>query len=414
MKTLVAFMSALVMGSTVSLAATSEEKVVTSNMVNYGNPVIFTENGITFSVYPDGEFDFYIDNRVNVGANANFGNASITFNSGYNYDPYVQYDDYGAVIQVENIPVYYDYYGRVGQIGDVNISYRNGRIHRVGGLYVYFNPRGVFTHYSGFVNVYNRHYVYRPWHGYFVRPAVGFCLVYNRPYRRYYNPVRYTYYRPYAYNNRKTYARIGQHYEYGRSPRRENIYRNDKRVAVRDNGNRRSQDLRSNNSAPVRRDAVASGRSSVKRNANLKREAVSRSTNRPANTQLRSGNERSNSAVNRSAERRQSQTVSKPVQQSRERTVTQRTVSRNQGNQSVTRSRTVARKTESTAGRTVKSAGRVERSTANRTVKSSAGRVERNTSARTSVKRSVSNSAPKRAVRSSQGARERTPVRRVN
>ncbi len=391
-------MSALVMGSTVSLAATSEEKVVMSNIVNYGNPVIFTENGITFSVYPDGEFDFYIDNRVNVGANVNLGNTSITFNSGYNYDPYVQYDDYGAVIQVENIPVYYDYYGRVSQIGDVNISYRNGRIHRVGGLYVYFNPRGVFTHYSGYVNVYNRHYVYRPWHGYFVRPAVGFCLVYNRPYRRYYNPVRYTYYRPYAYNTRKVYARIGHHYDYGRSPKRENIYRNDKRVAVRDNGNRRSQDLRSNNSAPVRRDAVASGRSSVKRNdANLKREAVSRSTNRTASTQIRSGNERSNAAVNRSEERRQTQTVSKPVQQSRERTVTQRTVSRDQGNQSVTRSRTVAKKTESTAGRTVKSATRVERSTADRTT----------------VMRSANNSAPNRAVRSGQGAKERTPVRRV-
>ena len=405
-------MSALVLGSTVSLAATSEEKVATSNMVNYGNPVIFNENGITFSVYPDGEFDFYIDDRVNVGANVNFGNTSITFNSGYNYDPYVQYDDYGAVIQIENIPVYYDYYGRVSQIGDVNIWYRNGRVHRVGGLYVYYNPRGVFTHYSGYVNFYNRHYVYRPWHGYFVRPAVGFCLVYNRPYRRYYNPVRYTYYRPYTYNHRKSYARVGQHYDYGRSPRRENIYRNDKRVAVRENGNRRSQDFRSNNNAPVRRDAVASGRSSVKRNdAGYKREAVSRSNNRSANTVERSGNERRNEVVNRSVDRRQSQ-VSKPVQQSRERTVTQRTVNRNQGNQTVTRRSSVVRKTESTAGRTVRSAERVDRSSAGRTVRSG-GNVERSSAGRTTAKRSVSTKAPNRAVRSGQGAKERTQARRV-
>jgi hypothetical protein len=392
-------MSALVLGTSVSLAATTEDKVVTSNMVSYGNPIIFVENGITFSVYPDGEFDFYIDDRVNVGANVNFGNTSITFNSGYNYDPYVQYDDYGAVIQVENIPVYYDYYGRVSQIGDVNIWYRNGRVHRVGGLYVYYNPRGVFTHYTGYVNIYNRHYVYRQWHGYFVRPAVGFCLVYNRPYRRYYTPVRYTYYRPYAYNSRKSYARIGHHYEYGRSPKREHIYRNDKRVVAHDHSTRRSQDIRSNRNVPVRRDAVAADRRSVTRNnTDYNRKAVTRSNSQKAHTSERSGNnERSNAVANRTAQRDQSRATSKPQQLTRERSVTQRTVTRNTGNKTATRSTAVNKRSGSDAGRTVKTSSRSERSTANRTA----------------VKRSV-NKAPSRVAHSSQGAKERSKSRRVH
>src|SRR5690606_29836733 len=207
-------------------------------------------NGITFSVYPDGEFDFYIDNRVGVNANVNFGHTNITFNSGYDYNPFVQYNDYGAVIQVENVPIYYDYYGRVSQIGDVNINYRNNRVHRLGGLYVYYNASGFYSHHSGYINVYNRHYVYRPFHSYFARPALGFHLVYNQPYRRYYTPVRYTYYKPYHHNVRKVYAKVGKDYKYRKDNNgRNTIYRNDNRVSVRENNSRNQGNLRSNRSS---------------------------------------------------------------------------------------------------------------------------------------------------------------------
>jgi hypothetical protein len=110
MRNLIFLFTALVFGTASTMAATVEDKVAIRNAYKYNNSFIFVENGITFSVYPDGEFDFYIDNRVNVGANVNFGSTNITFNSGYDYNPYVQYDDYGAVIQVQNVPVVYFYY----------------------------------------------------------------------------------------------------------------------------------------------------------------------------------------------------------------------------------------------------------------------------------------------------------------
>ncbi|SHI73871.1 hypothetical protein SAMN04487911_10552 [Arenibacter nanhaiticus] len=248
MRNLLLLVTALILGTAPTFAASLEDKAAVSDAYRYQNSFIFIESGITFSVYPDGEFDFYIDDRVGgINANVNIGRANITFNSGYNYDPYVQYDDYGAILQIENVPIYYDYYGRVSQIGNVDIRYRNSRVSRVGGLRVYYDHRGYFSHHRGYINVYNRHYVYRPFHDYFARPAVGFHMVYHRPYRRYYEPVRYSYYRPYHYNPRRAHVHVGKHYKYHpKKHKRDKVYRNDKRVAVRDHGYRTAPASRSN------------------------------------------------------------------------------------------------------------------------------------------------------------------------
>ena len=178
---------------------------------SYADAFVFDEMGVTFSVYPDGEFDFYMDG-LNHSTTMSNGFVDVTFNSGYNYNPYVQYDDFGAVIQVENVPIYYDYYGRVTQIGDVMINYRNRRVCQVGGLRVFYNRRGYYAYHTGFINVWNPYFVYRPFYVAFARPAVNLCFVRPTPYRQYYRPVRYTYYRPYVRNTRPCYATIGHTY----------------------------------------------------------------------------------------------------------------------------------------------------------------------------------------------------------
>ena len=158
-----------------------------------GSRYIFVEGGVEFSVYPDGEFDFVLTQIAQgVNVNVNAGPVNISYNSGFNYDPYVQYDDYGAVIQIENVPVYYDNWGRIIQAGNVYINYQNNRIVNVGGLHVYYNA-GRFSHVRGYINIYNRRYVYHPYHNFFYRPFFDRCLVYTTPYRRYYRPVRYDY-----------------------------------------------------------------------------------------------------------------------------------------------------------------------------------------------------------------------------
>jgi len=216
-------MLAVVVASMMSASAHHPYTAINS----YADAIVFDEMGITFSVYPDGEFDFYMAPSAQTTTVSN-GFVNVTFNSGYNYNPFVQYDDYGAVVQVENVPVYYDWYGRVNQIGDVLISYRNRRVCQVGGLYVHYNNYGQYAYTTGYINVWNPFFVYRPFYVAFIRPSI--CFVNVNPYRQYYSPVRYTYYRPYVQNIRPCYATVGHtyspsgnvvtvHHRYAQTPR---------------------------------------------------------------------------------------------------------------------------------------------------------------------------------------------------
>ena len=106
-----------------AFAANTTNATTTNNYYyNDGNSFTFVERGVTFSVFQNGEFDFYINPRSGFNANYQGNGVNISYNSGYNYDAYVQYDDYGAIIQVEDIPIYYDYYGRVTRVGIIDIN----------------------------------------------------------------------------------------------------------------------------------------------------------------------------------------------------------------------------------------------------------------------------------------------------
>lgn len=257
MKKLAFLLIGLITLSSTTLAMSNESAESTAtryNAVYDGSKYIFVENGIEFSVFPDGEFDFYIPNYVQgVSVGVNAGPVGISFNTGYDYDPYVQYDQYGAVIQIEDTPLFYDNYGRLVQAGDVRINYRRNRIVNVGGLFIHYNNFGVFSHYTGFVNVYNRNYVFHPYHNFFYRPVFNRCLVWTTPYRRFYTPVRYNYayhrnnyYRGYV-NGYRNARRDFRRPETGRvahnNGRRDNVDRNNARfrsVERTDNRGRRA------------------------------------------------------------------------------------------------------------------------------------------------------------------------------
>jgi hypothetical protein len=239
-----------------------------SELENYGyygkgKSFNFIEENVHFMVYQNGEFDFFIDHS-NILVGVNLGNVNITFNSGYNYDAYVLYDDFGAVIQIENIPIYYDYYGRISRIGNTYIRYHNRRIIQFGAMYVYYNHYGYFDHYSGYINVYNRHYNYRPYVSYFARPVYDHCIVSYQPYRRHYRPVRYRYnsdeFRRRARNN--TYYRTNSAVVRKRSvPRRVT-------PATRTNSRRSSSTVRNNIRRSTNNNTTPVRNSSVRRNGN--------------------------------------------------------------------------------------------------------------------------------------------------
>lgn len=166
----------------------------------YADAIIFVERGVEFAIFPDGQFDFFFNPRNNF--NSIPPHINYSFNSGYNYGPFVQYDDFGAVIQIENVPVFYDYYGRIIQAGRVKVRYNAfGLVNRVGNLFVNYNSYRQFSHTSGFINNRNVRYIHRPWHDYYMRP--NYAVVYNEPYRLYYEPnrMRYNSYKKYYHNH---------------------------------------------------------------------------------------------------------------------------------------------------------------------------------------------------------------------
>ncbi|HSQ46122.1 MAG TPA: hypothetical protein VLM44_04290, partial [Lutibacter sp.] len=221
---------------------------------DYGDSFTFVERDVTFAIFQNGEFDFYINPRnQRGGVNASYqGNGvNISFNSGYDYDMYVQYDDYGAIIQIENIPIYYDYYGRVNRIGNTHITYDSGRLVRVGGLHVYYDRQGYYSHYSGYINTYNRAYVFHPYHNYFARPLFDFRIVSYNPYRNHYQPNRYTYYSDHSRNKYydKNYRRNGNDTRRVAAKSVPNRYNDRNAQLDRRNTNDRSEQSNRNNSS---------------------------------------------------------------------------------------------------------------------------------------------------------------------
>lgn len=253
-------------GSAMAAPKISEENI----NYGYGDAFIFVEGGVEFAVYPDGQFDFFFNSQRN-GYNVNVvtPQVNISFNAGHNYDPFVQYDDFGAVIQIENVPVFYDYYGRIIQAGNVYVSYNNfGRISRIGGLRLHYNRYNQYVNYSGFINAYNPYYVYRPWHNYYVRPHAHYAIVHHQPYRAYYNPTRVTY--NYHVNYYQTHYINNNRYQ-------RSYYRPGEKVTSYHRGSRTSQvrdtapqKFNSDYSVATRMDDRQEGRS----NSNSRRTAV--------------------------------------------------------------------------------------------------------------------------------------------
>lgn len=335
-------------------------------VAGYGDAFIFVEGGVEFAVYPDGQFDFFYNSRGNgYHINVVTPHVNISYNAGYNYDPYVQYDDFGAVIQIEHVPVFYDYYGRIVQAGNVFISYNHfGMISRIGNLHFHYNHNR-FSHYSGYINAHNRRYVYRPWHDHYRRPPAHFAVVLHQPYRAYYHPHRV------AYSHHKNYYR--KHYNKGyqkryyRPGQKVTAYHRGTRTAqVRDLSPRRysadySESRREKNTNAVRsntrfnRERVVSGQREVRSNSR-----GMNSSDRSVRNQTRERNDKANVSRGRTTQHEVKRTDAPTRQPARVQ----------KSNRSKTEAKRSPRQVE--RNREVRSTQRVRKSSGNTAVKSRA------------------------------------------
>lgn len=240
---------------------------------NAPSSIIFTEQNVEFAIYPDGQFDFYFRNPSVVIRRPG---VNISYNAGYNYNPYLQFDDYGAVIQIESVPVYYDYYGRISRAGNVLITYnRFGRLSNVGGMYISYNTYGRFGHFRGYINRHNRSYVYQPWHRYYTLPPTNHSVIYSKPYRSHYVPQRI------GYNS------FRKNYRTNRSNMDHNYYRPSTKVSHYSRGIRSDSPRVVRKSTSTRRSTVSGNRTSS--NTGTRNHTSTQSTTREING---SGNRR--------------------------------------------------------------------------------------------------------------------------
>jgi hypothetical protein len=112
-------------------------------------PVVFTEGGIEFYVFSDGQFDFNARSSVrdksfkpNKRGNGNKNHSNVASFRRDNYGVKVEYDRRGNVTRIGNISINFDSNDRVRRIGSVQMSYNRFALERVGGLEIIYNRRG--------------------------------------------------------------------------------------------------------------------------------------------------------------------------------------------------------------------------------------------------------------------------------
>lgn len=118
----------------------------TKTRFSFNDPIAFTERGIEFFVFPNGEFDFntettnsdvyYKEGRRN--ANRTYGAPGSNFNSGVR----IEHDASGKVRRIGNVFVNYDAQDRIKRIGSVYMTYNRFALTQIGGLKITYSRNG--------------------------------------------------------------------------------------------------------------------------------------------------------------------------------------------------------------------------------------------------------------------------------
>jgi hypothetical protein len=113
-------------------------------------PIVFTERGIEFYVFADGQFDFntrpsrdndgYYKSNRRSNTNRTYGAPSDFRNK--NYGVKVEHDNSGKVRRIGNVFINYDSNDRIKRVGSVYMTYNRYALAQVGGLQIIYNRRG--------------------------------------------------------------------------------------------------------------------------------------------------------------------------------------------------------------------------------------------------------------------------------
>ena len=126
---------------------------------SFDAPVEFNERGITFFIFPDGQFDF--NTTASASSTILYRNGRRTVNTTYGATGFneggvqIEHDANGMVRRIGNVFLNYDRDGRIRRIGNVYISYDRGRMMQIGSLRLIYDRRGRLIDMVGSVNGYS-------------------------------------------------------------------------------------------------------------------------------------------------------------------------------------------------------------------------------------------------------------------
>lgn len=145
MKTTTLLAAAILMVSTASASANVAISAPRGNVLfSNDNPIEFTERGIRFFVFPNGEFDFSTEASTGSGDYYRGNRLNTTFGApGHaNGGTRIEHDAMGRVRRIGNVFINYDANGRVKRAGTVYMTYNRTLLTQIGGLRLVYDRRG--------------------------------------------------------------------------------------------------------------------------------------------------------------------------------------------------------------------------------------------------------------------------------
>ena len=132
---------------------------------SFDEPISFTERGIEFFVFPNGEFDFNTRPEDSQGdyyfKTAGKRTSTVERGRPVNYGTLIEHDSFGRVRRIGNTFINYDSRDRVNRIGAVYMRYNRFALTQIGGLRIVYNRRGDIVDMIGSVKGHRNHgYVY--------------------------------------------------------------------------------------------------------------------------------------------------------------------------------------------------------------------------------------------------------------
>ena len=157
--------SILLVGSVANASEIKKSGEEKRTRYSFDEPISFTERGIEFFVFPNGEFDFNTRPEDSQGdyfyKAAGKRGTTVQARRPVNYGTRIEHDSFGRVRRIGNTFINYDNRNRISRIGSIYMKYNRFALAQVGGMRIVYNRRGEIVDTVGRIKGYsNSGYAY--------------------------------------------------------------------------------------------------------------------------------------------------------------------------------------------------------------------------------------------------------------